>query len=235
MKLPEGYEQYTPKGKLLYCLLLKALYGLKQGGRQWYLKLAQVMKELGFRRVRSEPCVYVYKNSAGDKVIVPVYVDDCHIAGKTRASVDLVKQQLASKFKLRNLGQRERNMHARAGESDRAIKVKMVSGSSCSRRISVIADGRPCSPNIYSLESGRWARRTVDDGPCRSCFLASCILSHCRTACIWYHSYDGFRCIFHIARGKMGCTSCMILKVDRAGGYYPFRYLHAGEVAYTDY
>lgn len=36
-------------------------------------------------------------------------------------------QQASKAVKLRNLGQRERNMHAKAGESDRAIKVKMVS------------------------------------------------------------------------------------------------------------
>ena len=30
MKPPEGYEQYTNDGRLLYCLLLKALYDLKQ-------------------------------------------------------------------------------------------------------------------------------------------------------------------------------------------------------------
>ena len=34
--------------------------------------------------------------------------------------------QVSKAVKLRNLGQRERNMHAKAGESDRAIKVKMV-------------------------------------------------------------------------------------------------------------
>ena len=34
--------------------------------------------------------------------------------------------QVSKAVKLRNLGQRERNMHARAGESDRAIKAKMV-------------------------------------------------------------------------------------------------------------
>ncbi|KAH7339983.1 putative NOG1-nucleolar G-protein required for 60S ribosomal subunit biogenesis [Rhizoctonia solani] len=34
-------------------------------------------------------------------------------------------EQAGKAIKLRNLGQRERNMHARAGESDRAIKVKM--------------------------------------------------------------------------------------------------------------
>jgi len=36
------------------------------------------------------------------------------------------QSQVSKAVKLRNLGQRERNMHARAGESDRAIKTKMV-------------------------------------------------------------------------------------------------------------
>jgi len=81
MKPPAGYEQYSKDGSLLYCLLMKVLYGLKQGGRQWYLKLSKVivMMEIGFRTVQSESCVYVWENSAGEKVVVPTYVDDCHI------------------------------------------------------------------------------------------------------------------------------------------------------------
>jgi len=84
MKPPEGYEQYSRDGYLLYCLLLKAPYGLKHGGRQWYLKLSEVMKEIGFRKVHSEPCVYLWEDSTGGKVVVPMYVDDCHIIGKTK-------------------------------------------------------------------------------------------------------------------------------------------------------
>lgn len=42
--------------------------------------------------------------------------------------------QVSKAVKLRNFGQRERNMHARAGESDRAIKVKMVSFHDCTER-----------------------------------------------------------------------------------------------------
>lgn len=37
-----------------------------------------------------------------------------------------VIQQASKALRLRNLGQRGRNMLAKAGESDRAIKVKMV-------------------------------------------------------------------------------------------------------------
>ena len=81
MKPPPGFEQLNPAGKKLYCLLRKAIYGLKQAGRQWYLKLSEVMKQLGFIKVRSEPCVYVFDRQ-GDKAIVPTYVDDLHITAK---------------------------------------------------------------------------------------------------------------------------------------------------------
>jgi hypothetical protein len=104
MKPLEGYEQYSQDGQLLYCLLLKALYGLKQDGRQWYLKLSEVMKELGFRKVRSEPCVYVWEDSTRGKVVVPTYVDDCHIIGKTREGVQHIKAELQKRFKLHDLG-----------------------------------------------------------------------------------------------------------------------------------
>jgi hypothetical protein len=103
MKPPPGHEQFTPDGKRLYCLLLKAIYGLKQGSRQWYLKLSQVMKQLGFKKVRSEPCVYVYERQ-NDRVIVPSYVDDLHIASKSTASQQRVKDDLSKHFKLRDLG-----------------------------------------------------------------------------------------------------------------------------------
>jgi hypothetical protein len=99
MKPPEGYEQYSTDGRLLYCLLLKALYGLKQGGRQWYLKLSEVMKEIGFRKVRSELCVYIWEDSTGREVVVPTYMDDCHIIGK---GIHYIKAELRKWFKLRD-------------------------------------------------------------------------------------------------------------------------------------
>ena len=100
IKPPEGYEQYSQDGHLLYCLLRKAPYGLKQGGRQWYLKLSEVIKEIGFRKVRSEPSTC--GGSAGGKVVVPTYVDDCHIIGKTEEGVQHIKAELQERFKLRD-------------------------------------------------------------------------------------------------------------------------------------
>ena len=102
MKPPEGYEQYSKDGSLHYCLLMKPLYGLKQGGRQWYLKLSKAM-EIGFKKVQSEPCVYVWEYSNGE-VVVPTYVDDCHIIARTRVGIQHIKAELQKHFKLRDLG-----------------------------------------------------------------------------------------------------------------------------------
>ena len=55
-------------------------------GQALYLKLSEVMKQLGFIKVRSEPCVYVFDRQ-GDKVIVPTYVDDLHITAKTTDAI----------------------------------------------------------------------------------------------------------------------------------------------------
>lgn len=58
-----------------------------------------------------------------------------HAPRTNRQTAGLRDQTQVSKaVKLRNLGQRERNMHARAGESDRAIKVKMVSSIDLTQR-----------------------------------------------------------------------------------------------------
>ena len=103
MKPPPGYEQYSLEGKKLYCLLLKAIYGLKQGSRQWYLKLSKVMKQIGFKKVPSEPCLFVWERS-GDKIIVPTYVDDMHIASSSTEGINTVKKELGQHFKLHDLG-----------------------------------------------------------------------------------------------------------------------------------
>jgi nucleolar GTP-binding protein len=84
-----------------------------------------------------------------------------HIVIFVQLTVWYLLQQASKALKLRNLGQRERNMHARAGESDRAIKTKMVGCFSvcvgCESN-----GGVSLSQSICLLESGRWARRIAD-------------------------------------------------------------------------
>jgi hypothetical protein len=61
------------------------------------------MKDIGFRKLRSEPCVYVFERE-GDWIIVPSYVDDIHILGKHAESIAKIKQELGQHFKFRDLG-----------------------------------------------------------------------------------------------------------------------------------
>ena len=76
------------------------------------------------------------------------------------------QSQVSKAVRLRNLGQRERNMHAKAGESDRAIRVKMVSRRDQKER----AKSRFCSPrptfsrSTCFLGNGRRERHRDDEG-----------------------------------------------------------------------
>ncbi len=46
-------------------LLLKALYGSLQASRLWGLHYAKIMKKIGFRQSKSDPCLFVRQNEKG--------------------------------------------------------------------------------------------------------------------------------------------------------------------------
>ena len=81
----------------------KGLYGLKQSGRLWYQKLGEVLESMGFKRLVSDPSIYVWEMD-GIKVIVPVFVDDLTIVSKDKEKVRLLKEKLSQHFKIRDLG-----------------------------------------------------------------------------------------------------------------------------------
>jgi hypothetical protein len=73
MEQPEGFL----KGGLNKVLkLLKALYGLKQAPRQWNKTIDQFMRKLGYRAIRSDPCVYIKLSRSNRLMILSLYVDD---------------------------------------------------------------------------------------------------------------------------------------------------------------
>src|ERR1700678_1645989 len=55
MHQPEGNEDNTDQ----ICKLIKTLYGLKQSGHKWNKELDEKMKMFGFKRICSNPCVYI--------------------------------------------------------------------------------------------------------------------------------------------------------------------------------
>jgi len=100
MEIPEGSEDYG-KG---YWKLNKAIYGLKQAGRMWNNKLDSVLTEIGFERLKSEPCVYILKDKNKNIIcIIAIYVDDILISGK-KSVIDRIKLEIKDKFNLSDLG-----------------------------------------------------------------------------------------------------------------------------------
>lgn len=100
MKQPEGFEK---SGGEWVCRLKKGLYGMKQSGRLWYLKLGQVLEEMGFKRLKSDSSVYVWEKD-GVKVVVPVFMDDLTLVSKSKAAINDVKAKLSAVFKLKDMG-----------------------------------------------------------------------------------------------------------------------------------
>ena len=100
MKIPDGYK----KNNMGYWKLNKALYGLRQSGRAWNEKLNNTLLKLNFRRLISEPCIYVRRNKENKIVcILGVYVDDILLTCEENEIIK-TKKQLNENFKLTDLG-----------------------------------------------------------------------------------------------------------------------------------
>lgn len=98
MEQPEGFREGN-----LVCRLKKAVYGTKQAPRQWYIKLHELLCDLGFRRIESDHSLYIWTKGEA-KLIIPVYVDDLTLACNNRPALDFVKRELGNRFKMRDLG-----------------------------------------------------------------------------------------------------------------------------------
>ena len=72
---PEGFDDGSDRG----CLLQKGIYGLKQLGREWYFRLSNLLKSIGFEICPKEQCLLVK-----DEVLLFIYVDDILVMSKTK-------------------------------------------------------------------------------------------------------------------------------------------------------
>ena len=100
MKQPEGF---MVKGKKeLVFRLKKSLYGSKQSPRMLYQKFNTYIRGLGFTRSKEDHCVYF--KLIGDRVIKFLYVDDMLLIGNEKEIIQYLKNQLFSKFDMKDLG-----------------------------------------------------------------------------------------------------------------------------------
>lgn len=101
MEIPDYFWRIEskPKGATkLYLRLRKSLYGLKQAPYEWYQEVDEYLATLGFTKSNADPNLYIK-----DNVYLLLYVDDNLIVGP-RDQVDIVKTQLASRWKCKDLG-----------------------------------------------------------------------------------------------------------------------------------
>jgi len=86
------------------CKLNKALYGLKQSSRQWFTKLDNKLKQLGFTPSSADPCIYI-SSTKEDRTIIAIYVDDILVASNNEVRIEELKKSLSKDFELKDLGQ----------------------------------------------------------------------------------------------------------------------------------
>ncbi|CAI7870024.1 unnamed protein product [Closterium sp. NIES-53] len=83
--------------------LKKALYGLKQAPREWYLKLHEVLEEIGFTPSSADHSLFMLGKGEQRSFMV-VYVDDILIFSPSSDLVKEVMLKLQDKFKCKALG-----------------------------------------------------------------------------------------------------------------------------------
>ncbi len=94
---PVGFEENSNQ----VCLLNKALYGLKQSARQFYLFLANLLKELNFNLIIADQSVFYNSES---NIIITAYIDDLLVFAENKNEINSLKQQLKRKLELSDLG-----------------------------------------------------------------------------------------------------------------------------------
>ena len=75
---------------------------MKQSPRCWNYVLDEHLQSIGFVQTPSDPCIY---NAEGNEAfIIAVHVDDMILAGPTDAKIAEVKQSIAEKFDVKDMG-----------------------------------------------------------------------------------------------------------------------------------
>ena len=101
MQQPTGYIQ---SGKeQLVCKLKKSLYGLKQSPRCWNGTFREYLNSIGFKESTADQCVFIRKGRYLS--IIAVYVDDLILITETPDEMCNIKSALASRFKMKDMGQ----------------------------------------------------------------------------------------------------------------------------------
>ena len=97
VKMAPGYEEFSNDGVPMVLSLIKSLFGLRQSPRCWYGTVDKHVVEIGFKSLKSDPCVYIY-SKGGAIYVLTLYVDDVLLLGKDRKMLERIKRKLMGRF-----------------------------------------------------------------------------------------------------------------------------------------
>jgi transposase InsO family protein len=105
MEVPDGYPipDHLKGKENLVGIVKKGIYGLKQSPKLWNDTVNDYMISLGFTRFTTDPCMYK-RGTEESCVFVAIYVDDLIIAGATMPAIDIFKDEMKTRFKMKDLG-----------------------------------------------------------------------------------------------------------------------------------
>jgi hypothetical protein len=101
MRQPEGYV--LPGREEEVCKLKKPLYGLKQASNCWNLEFNTFLLKFGFKRAKSDSCVYFRITSDGEYTILIIYVDDGLACSNRPHVLSAILDYLREHFQVRSL------------------------------------------------------------------------------------------------------------------------------------
>jgi hypothetical protein len=199
-ELEEDVFIYAPEGSgyppNVILKLDKSLYGLKQAPRVFNTTLNDHIQQMGFKRLDTDPCVYI-KETANGPIYLAVYVDDLLIIGKDVDEIDVIKADLSKKFEMDDRGDAsfilgmsiERDRAARTLEltqaqyaSEVVARFKM-NNSKCKQRIPIHPKVKLSSEDCPTTEE---EIRDMANVPYRSAIGALMYLATCTRPDISY-------------------------------------------------
>jgi len=101
MSVPKGLN-HSYENKV--CKLNKAIYGLKQAARCWFEVFESVLKDVGFKNLGVDRCIYILdKGDISRNIYFLLYVDDVVIATNKSDTMSNFKSYLHDKFQMTDL------------------------------------------------------------------------------------------------------------------------------------
>ena len=98
-----GYDTNDKAGVPLVIKLKKYLYGLLQSPKNWFGTIDVELAVIGFRPLKSGPCVYIHENETG-VVILTIYVDGIPFLSASETLTNKLKKQLMDRFEMSDMG-----------------------------------------------------------------------------------------------------------------------------------